>query len=162
MKIENIPISEIIPFKNNPRKNDQAVEIVMKSIKEFGFRNPIILDKDNIIIAGHTRLKAAQKLELKEVPVLWANDLTPAQVKAFRIMDNKSNEFSNWDMDLLKLEMQDLDKLEFNTELTGFSHPEIGNILDEKEHIDTEKVDKLGSLIVICPKCKHKFERKDN
>jgi len=83
--LEWVPISEVIPYEKNPRKNDQAVSIVAQSIKDFGFRVPIIIDKDNVIIAGHTRLKAAIKLEMNEVPVIWAEDLTPDQVKAFRI-----------------------------------------------------------------------------
>ena len=89
MKIENIPISEIKPYEKNPRKNEKAVEIVARSIKEFGFKVPIILDKNNEIIAGHTRLKAAIKLEIKEVPIIRANDLNEEQVKTFRIMENK-------------------------------------------------------------------------
>ena len=135
MEIENIPISEIKPYEKNPRKNEKAVEIVAKSIKEFGFKVPIILDKKNEIIAGHTRLKAAIKLNLKEVPIIRAGELTDEQVKAFRIMDNKSNEYAGWDLKLLKEEMKGLNKLKYSLELTGFTDGEIYNleILKEKE-----------------------------
>src|SRR3990167_3710485 len=102
IKIEYIPINEIIPYSKNPRKNEKTVDIVAKSIKEFGFKNPIILDKNNEIVAGHTRLKAAIKLGLTEVPIIWADDLTESQVKAYRIMDNKSMEYAEWDFELLK------------------------------------------------------------
>ena len=132
MEVENIPISEIIPYNKNPRKNDKAVDIVAKSIKEFGFKVPIILDKNNVIIAGHTRLKAAEKLGLKEVPVLWADDLTPEQVKAFRIMDNKSSEYAEWDRELLKGELKELLESNFNLELTGLRESEINEIIGEQ------------------------------
>lgn len=135
-----IPISDIIPYKNNPRNNDKAVDVVAKSISEFGFQNPIILDKNNEIIAGHTRLKAAQKLDLKEVPVIYAKDLTVAQVKAFRIMDNKSSESAEWDENLLKLEFEELDSLEYDLENTGFSLRDVGDILDDNE-VEEDTID---------------------
>ncbi len=162
IKIEYLDINDLVPNPRNPRRNDCAVDIVAKSIKEFKWKTPIVLGKDNKILSGHTRYKAAKKLGITKVPIVRANDLSEVQQKAYAIMDNKSAQYADWEMDMLKLEMQELDKLEFNTELTGFSHNEIGNILDTKESEDTEKVDKLGALIVTCPKCKHKFERKDN
>ena len=128
MEIKNIQISEVKPYEKNPRKNEKAVEIVAKSIKEFGFKVPIILDKNNEIIAGHTRLKAAIKLEMKEVPVIRADELNEEQVKAFRIMDNKSIEYASWDFKLLREEMKDLNKLKFNLELTGFTEGELDNL----------------------------------
>lgn len=100
---------EIKEYENNPRKNDEAVEYVANSIKEFGFKNPIILDKDNVIIAGHTRLKAAKKLGIKEVPCIMADDLTEEQVKAFRLADNKVGEIATWDFELLDMELVDID-----------------------------------------------------
>ena len=127
-----IPIEQVKPYTKNPRKNDRAVELVAKSIKEFGFRNPIILDKNGEIIAGHTRLKAAEKLKLKEVPVIRAEDLTEEQVKAFRIMDNKSSEKAEWNMELLKEELIELQKEDFRLELTGFSFKELGGILENE------------------------------
>jgi len=125
LEITYVPLSEIQPYSNNPRKNDKAVDVVAKSIKEFGFRVPIILDKNNVIIAGHTRLKAAIKLGLNEVPVIWADDLTEEQVKAFRIMDNKSSEYAEWDDNLLKEELNDLKESGMDLELTGFSKEEL-------------------------------------
>jgi len=101
--------SELKKYKNNPRKNELAVEKVAESIKEFGFRNPILIDKDNEIVCGHTRYDAAKKLGIKEVPCIIADDLTPDQIKAFRLVDNKTNEFAEWDDELLDLEIQDIE-----------------------------------------------------
>ena len=100
---------ELKEYDKNPRNNDEAVEYVANSIKEFGFKNPIILSKDNVIIAGHTRLKAAKKLGIKEVPCIMADDLTDEQVKAFRLADNKVGEIAEWDLELLDLELIDID-----------------------------------------------------
>jgi len=110
-------IDEIIPYENNPRKNDEAVQYVANSIKEFGFKVPIIIDKDGVIVAGHTRYKAANELGLKEVPVILADDLTEDQIKAFRIADNKVGEKAGWDLDKLKLELEDID---LNIDMTEF------------------------------------------
>ncbi len=140
MKIENLKISEIKPYEKNPRKNEKAVEIVMKSIKEFGFKVPIILDRNNTIIAGHTRLKAAEKLGIKEIPCVRAEDLTEEQAKAFRIMDNKSSEFAEWDLELLKGELTSLQEADFRLELTGFSFKELGNLLENEIVEDTVDV----------------------
>lgn len=109
LQIEYIPINELIPYKRNPRKNDAAVDAVAESIKAFGFRNPIIVDGDGVVIAGHTRLKAAKKLGLKTVPVICADDLTPEQAKAFRLVDNKTAELAEWDIELLDIELADID-----------------------------------------------------
>ena len=92
MKIEYMDIDTLIPYENNPRNNDEAVKYVANSIKEFGFKNPIIIDKDNVVVAGHTRLKAAKNLGIKKIPVIRADDLTQEQIKAFRIADNKVSE----------------------------------------------------------------------
>ena len=135
MEIENISLDKIKPYPKNPRKNEKAVKIVVKSIKEFGFRVPLILDKNNVIIAGHTRLKAAEELEMKEIPVIWAEDLTPEQVKAFRIMDNKSQEFAEWDTELLKEEFYTLEGTDA-FEFTGFSSEEISKIWDKEPKED--------------------------
>ena len=131
LEIEYVPIAEIVPYKNNPRKNDKAVDIVAKSIKEFGFKNPIILDKNNEIVAGHTRLKAATQLGMTEVPIIWAKDLTDDKIKAFRIMDNKSIEFADWDEKLLEGEFRVLDGLGYDLSLTGFDSKEISEIWDK-------------------------------
>ena len=146
LTIEYIPVAEIIPYAKNPRKNDKAVDLVANSIQEFGFKNPLILDKNNEIITGHTRLKAAIKLGLTEVPVMWAEDLSPEQVKAFRIMDNKSGELATWDFDLLKDEIAELKESKFNVDLTGFTK-EAREVIDISENLeDVPDVDLEGAL----------------
>lgn len=100
-----ININDLIPYENNPRINDNAVDAVANSIKEFGFKVPIVVDKNNVIVAGHTRLKAAQKLGLEEVPVIVADDLTEEQIKAFRLADNKVSELADWDFSKLEEEL---------------------------------------------------------
>ena len=117
MEIIQKQLSELKPYENNPRNNDEAVNYVAESIKEFGFKVPIIIDKDNVIVAGHTRYKAGQKLGLTEVPCTVADDLTEEQINAFRLVDNKVAEFATWDLEKLELEMNDL---ELNMELFGF------------------------------------------
>lgn len=108
MNIINIPIAEIKPYKKNPRKNDHAVDAVAASIKEFGFLVPMVIDKNNEIVCGHTRYKAAKSLGMKEVPCVIAEELTEDQIKAFRLADNKVGEIAEWDMDLLPLELADI------------------------------------------------------
>ena len=132
MKVKEWPIKNIIPYEKNPRKNDAAVKKVMVSLKEYGWQQPIVVDGDGIIIVGHTRLKAAKKLKYKVCPVLVADDLTPAQIKAYRIMDNKSGEMAEWDMDLLQAEIEDLMDLDFDVELTGFDLDEFDFLNDDK------------------------------
>jgi len=108
LKVEQRPLSSIKPYEKNPRRNDGAVDAVAASIKQFGFKVPIVIDKDGVIVAGHTRYKAAQRLGLKNVPCVVASDLSPAQVKAFRLADNKVSELATWDFDLLSEEMGEL------------------------------------------------------
>ena len=130
MEIVKVNINELIPYENNPRINDGAVEFVANSIKEFGFKVPIILDKNNVIVAGHTRYKASLKLGLKEVPCIYANDLNDDQIKAFRIADNKVSDYSLWDNKLLLDELEGLDINIF----TGFNESELfGEELNEKD-----------------------------
>ena len=122
MKLEIIykKINEIIPYNNNPRKNDDAVENVANSIKEFGFKVPIVIDKNNEIVAGHTRYKASKKLGLKEIPCIIADDLNEEQIKAFRLADNKVSEKAEWDLDILNEELEsiiDIDMSEFDFDL---------------------------------------------
>jgi len=126
-------IDDLIPYSENPRINDLAVGVVAESIREFGFKNPIIVDGDNVIIAGHTRHKAAKRLGLEEVPVIVADDLTPEQVKAFRIMDNKSSEYAEWDYQKLLAEIDSLEDANYDVNLTGFDEIELGNIIEELE-----------------------------
>lgn len=107
-KIHQININKIIPYEKNPRKNNKAVDPVAESIKEFGFKVPIVVDKNNVIITGHTRYKAAKKLKMKTVPWIVADDLTEEQAKAFRLADNKVGEIAEWDTDLLHMELDDI------------------------------------------------------
>ena len=117
MNITHNTLDELIPYANNPRDNDDAVDYVAESIKEFGFKVPIIIDKDNVIVAGHTRYKACEKLGINEVPCIIADDLTEEQIKAFRLADNKVAEIATWDFEKLELE---LSTLEMDMELFGF------------------------------------------
>ena len=117
LEIKYININDIIPYEKNPRKNEDAIPYVMESIKNFGFKNPIILDKNNVIVCGHTRLESAKRLNMQEVPCLYADDLTDEQIKAFRLAENKVSEYAKWDKDLLDLELEDL---EINMEDFGF------------------------------------------
>lgn len=108
MQIEMLKLDAIKPYEKNPRKNDASVKAVSESIKEFGFKVPIVIDRDNVIVCGHTRYKAAQKLKLSEVPCIKADDLTDEQIKAYRLADNKVGESSEWDLDLLSGELDDI------------------------------------------------------
>ena len=136
IQVEYLPVSELIPYIKNPRKNDPAVNPVAQSIKEFGFKIPILIDKDNVIIAGHTRLKAALKLNLSEVPIIRADDLTPEQVKALRLADNKLGELAEWDMNLLIGELSDLKTQDFDINLTGFNENELAEMLKNNPQSD--------------------------
>src|SRR5574344_302900 len=121
MEIITRKLSEIKPYEKNPRKNDAAVEFVMNSIKEFGFKVPIVIDKDGVIVAGHTRYKASKKLKLAEVPCIIADDLTDEQIKAYRLADNRVAEKSEWDIDLLSGELDDIlniDMAQFDFDLS--------------------------------------------
>lgn len=127
MNIENLNVKDLIPYEKNPRKNDSAVEFVANSIKEFGFKVPIVIDKDNVIVTGHTRLKAAKKLKMKTVPCIRADDLTEEQVKAFRLADNKVSEQADWDFQLLSEEIADItdiDLTDFGFEFEDLKTPE--------------------------------------
>lgn len=118
MQITELPIKELKPYANNPRKNDAAVQAVANSIKEFGFKVPIVIDKNNEIVCGHTRYKAAKKLKLKKVPCVVADDLSEEQIKAYRLADNKVGELAEWDLELLAEELSDITEL--NMEDFGF------------------------------------------
>ncbi|MGQ9576403.1 MAG: ParB N-terminal domain-containing protein [Thermoguttaceae bacterium] len=130
MKIELWEPGRIRPYDKNPRQNDQAVEAVARSIREYGFNQPIVVDVDGVIIVGHTRWKAAQKLGLEKVPVHVATDLTPEQVKAYRIADNKTAELAEWDYELLPIELGELQGMNYDLGLLGFSAEELAKLLD--------------------------------
>ncbi len=129
MKIETWPIANVKPYDQNPRVNDSAVDAVVASIKEFGWRQPIVVDGEGVIIVGHTRHKAALKMELTEVPVHVATELSPAQVKAYRIADNQSANIAEWNIDLLGLELAGLKEMEFDLGLLGFDADELADLM---------------------------------
>lgn len=131
MKVELVAIDRVIPYARNPRKNEAAIAKVAASIKEYGFRQPIVVDAEMIIIAGHTRLQAARQLSLKQVPVHIAEGLTPAQIKAYRLADNRTHEDAEWDDDLLAIELGELAGEGFDLSLTGFEEVEWEKLLAE-------------------------------
>ena len=129
MHIELRPIDSIRPYDQNPRLNDSAVDAVAASLKEFGWRQPVVVDADGVIVVGHTRWKAAQKLGMTTVPVHVAKELTPAQARAYRIADNQTATIAEWDLELLPVEIAALDDLGFDTGLLGFSDEQLAEIL---------------------------------
>ena len=130
MKIELRPLADITPYENNPRINDGAVDAVAASLREFGFRQPIVVDTEGVIVCGHTRYKAALKLGLEKAPVHVAKDLSPAQIKAYRIADNKSGELAEWNFDLLPIELGELQAMEFDLASLGFDEKELTKLLN--------------------------------
>ena len=149
MMIEYLNINDIKPYENNPRHNDNAVEYVANSIKEFGFKVPIIIDKNNVIVAGHTRLKASERLGLETVPCVRADDLDENQIKAFRLADNKVSELATWDFGKLEMELEDIS---LDMSVFGFDDIELDEIQleeiieDEIPETPEETKCKLGDL----------------
>lgn len=152
MIIIDVPINEVKPYKNNPRQNEKAIEQVRQSIESYGFKQPIVVDKNDIIVVGHTRFYAALDLDLEVVPVLVADDLSDAECKAYRIADNKTSEFAEWDMDLLKIELNEVDDL-----FTGFSVEELNDLIPDEANsgltdddavsdVPDEPIAKLGDI----------------
>jgi DNA modification methylase len=134
LSIIYVKIGALAAYPNNPRRNDSAIDRMVRSIKEFGFAIPILATRDGTIIDGHLRLKAAQKLKMSEVPVIWCDRWNASQVKAFRLMANRSSAWAEWDMELLRLEIADLTDIGYDTDLTGFDPEEIAKLqlnLDE-------------------------------
>jgi ParB-like chromosome segregation protein Spo0J len=159
MNTEQWDIERVKPYDKNPRRNDKAVEAVAKSIREFGFRQPIVVDKDGVIVVGHTRYKAALKLGMKTVPVHVAADLTPQQARAYRIADNRTNATAEWDIDLLPIELGELREDGADLKLLGFTDKELAEYLKE---FDTDLEDGEGDAdeaaeTIRCPKCGHEF-----
>ncbi len=130
MHIELWQIDDVISYEKNPRINDAAVDTVARSIREFGFRQPIVVDRNGVIVVGHTRFKAALKLGLKQIPVHVAAELTPEQCQAYRIADNQTASIAEWDTNLLSLELKDLEALNFDLGLLGFPEEELAHLLD--------------------------------
>jgi ParB/RepB/Spo0J family partition protein len=141
MKTAEVPITEIFPYENNPRRNEKAVDAVMNSIKQFGFKNPIIVDENMIIVSGHTRRLAALKLGLKTVPVVIAKDLTEEQIRAFRLADNRVASFSSWNEEKLKQEISEINDIDLSD--FGFKKDTIKEIFREKSEVKKH----------VCPKC---------
>lgn len=142
MNIQNIEIEKVIPYENNPRKN-QSVEKVASSIKDFGFQQPIVVDKNMVVIVGHTRLMGAKKLGLSHVPVVQA-DLDEAKAKAYRIADNRVNEDSGWDNKLLQDELNKLLNFEIDLNMTGFTNDELDSLFNKEE---VEFLEPIGEVI---------------
>lgn len=156
MEIIMRKVEELVPYENNPRNNEAAIEPVMNSIREFGFRIPVLIDQNDVIIAGHTRLLAAKRLEIEAIPCLYFEDMTPEQAKAFRLVDNKSSEFSTWNFDLLEKELSSLKDLDFNMGDFGFFEPDNDYIDDffneetaEEENVASNEETKDDAVLLI-------------
>ena len=160
--------ASLIPYARNSRTHSDAqVAKIAASIKEFGFLNPIIVDGDSGIIAGHGRLMAAHKLGLAQVPVVEASHLTDAQKRAYVIADNRLALDAGWDNDMLKVELRDLDHAKFDLTLTGFNLDELAAMFDEPEFApgsesDQGKLDELAPKLVDCPHCGQEFDLRDH
>lgn len=149
MNVQEIAVSELIPYENNPRNNLLAVDAVAESIRNFGFKVPIVIDSENVIVCGHTRLMAAKKLGLDKVPCIVADDLTDEQIKAFRLADNKTAELAEWETDKLQKELSEIneiDMLDF-----GFEPPAAAKNDEAEEATTTEfEYKQQFGVIVIC------------
>lgn len=150
MNIVYMKMADIKPYENNPRNNEAAVPYVKNSIREFGFKVPILIDADNVIVCGHTRYKAAQELGYDEVPCVYADNMSEEQIKAFRLVDNKTHEDSKWDFSKLNEELEgifDIDMEDFG--FTDISLPAVPETQETTEH---------EARMVVCPKCGTQFE----
>lgn len=146
LKIEYVDINNIKPYKKNPRKNEEAIPYVMESIKQFGFKNPVILDKDNVIVAGHTRIESAKRLGITEIPCIYADDLTDEQIRAFRLADNKVGEIAEWDIDLLDTELDDI----LNIDMSDFGFDlDLENEEIERTDLSDKEFEKY-EIIITC------------
>lgn len=154
MEVIDIRIADIIPYENNPRKNEEAIEKVAASIRDFGFKVPIVVDKNNVIVAGHTRLKAAEMLGLETVPVIRADDLNDEQIKAFRLADNKTSEFAEWDFSKLEEELAEISEIDMSE--YGFEELEEKTISEEAPE-DFQEYDEELETTHKCPKCGYEW-----
>jgi len=182
MNIVYKKLSELQPYENNPRKNDDTVDYLVNSIKEFGFRVPIIIDTKDVIVSGHTRYKAAKKIGMKDVPCVVATDLSDKQITAFRIIDNKVSEHSKWDIDKLLYEM-DFDNIDFtdygfldleikaiqtgvgNLDYEPTLHPQFSASEITDEEVERRAIELANKMVreqkiikVQCPHCDEEFE----
>lgn len=161
MQVIDRPLDGIRPYEDNPRNNDDAVDKVAESIQKFGFKVPIVIDSEGIIVAGHTRYKAAQKLGLEKIPCIVADDLTDAQVRAFRLVDNKVAEFSGWNFEKLGNELESLKELEldFRMENFGFCDATQNVGLDDMFDPAKKKPEKENEpKMTVCPYCGKEHE----
>lgn len=157
LKIEYLKTDELIPYANNPRNNDDAVDYVTNSIKEFGFKVPCVIDSEKNVVCGHTRLKAAKKLGIKEVPCIIADDLTEEQIDAFRLADNKTAEIAIWDFEKLENELESISGID----MSGFGFDLGDSTFDESQldelFADAPEKEKKPKTIK-CPHCGEEFE----
>lgn len=158
LKVVYVDIENVIPYENNPRINDDAVEKVANSIREFGWQQPIVVDKHNVIIVGHTRLKAAQMLGEKQVPVVFA-DLSEERAKSYRLADNRTGQIAEWDFELLEQELDELNEMELDFDMTDFG-------FDSEQSEYSEEVEAPESFKEfsedtetknICPRCGYEW-----
>lgn len=141
--VEKMELDRIVPYENNPRRNERAISAVENSIKQFGYQNPIIVDKNNIVIAGHSRLEAAKRLGIKVLPVIVADDLTSEQANAFRLADNRTASFSEWDERKLRDELADVVEIDMSD--FGFKMELVKEIASRREN----------GKVHVCPRCGH-------
>jgi ParB-like chromosome segregation protein Spo0J len=159
VEVKTFKIEDLVEYARNPRKNDAVVDKMVSCIQEFGFKIPIVAKSNGSVVDGHLRLKAARKIGMAEVPVVIADDLTDAQIKAFRLIANQSANWAEWDDELLKLELEDLKNLNFDLDLTGFDLDEVEKFLkgseEEEEDFDepiaqeTSVISKPGDLWIL-------------
>lgn len=147
MEVEEWSINKVKPYNKNPRNNNDAVEATANSIKEFGWQQPIVVDKDDIVIVGHTRLKAAKKLKLDKVPVTVADNLTDEQAKAYRLADNKTGELADWESKMLNEELDEI--LNIDMEQLGFEPEEDEEIEEEPEIEFSQELNEENNYIVL-------------
>lgn len=154
-KVVLMALAEITPYENNPRNNEEAVEKVANSIKKFGFNQPIVVDKDNVIIVGHTRYLAAQELGLTEVPVIVAGNLSDEQARAYRLADNKTSEFAGWNFEKLALELEQIEDIDMGD--FGFIEGSDLDITDD-DFLSENQIKEKEPKKVTCPHCGQEFE----
>ena len=152
-------VDELVPYENNPRNNDGAVDAVANSIKEFGFKVPVVIDAENNVVAGHTRIKACKKLGIEEVPCIVADDLVEEQVKAFRLADNKVGELATWDLDKLNIELDELKGIGIDMSSYGFLETEDVNLDDFFTEPEEPNEKEKETDIITCPYCHKQFTK---
>lgn len=158
MKLIMKPPQELIEYENNPRDYRDAVESVKRSIREFGFQVPVLIDKENVIVAGHVRCRAAKELEIKQIPCITVEGLTEGQIKAFRLVDNKTSEMASWDMEKLMEELSGL--AAEGIELSEFHFPELEGAeleVNDEDFLQETELKGKAPKTMKCPQCGHEF-----